>query len=102
MGIHGRDAAWRRALCASLASPGAAPAPAAQGSVMAFVLEADARGFQFRAFGTRRPWANGARALVQGEGTGPLRSHGNPFGLKTGLELRICDTPGVGANPIKG
>ena len=80
MGIHGRDAAWRRALCASLASPGAAPAPAAQGSVMAFVLEADARGlvlsedstrgFQFLAFGTRRPWANGAplggeRAMVK-------------------------------------
>ncbi len=45
MGIHGRDAAWRRALCASLASPGAAPAPAAQGSVMAFVLEASRAAF---------------------------------------------------------
>ncbi len=70
MGIHGRDAAWRRALCASLASPSAAPAPAALGSAMAFVLDADARGFQFFAFGTRRPWANGAplvgeRAMVK-------------------------------------
>ena len=25
----------------------------------------------------------------------------SPFGLKTGLELRICKTPGVGANPIQ-
>jgi hypothetical protein len=25
---------------------------------------------------------------------------GKPFGLKTGLELRVCKTPGVGANRI--
>ena len=36
-----------------------------------------------------------------GEATGPLRRAGKPFGLKAGVELRICKTPGVGANPIQ-
>jgi len=32
---------------------------------------------------------------------GSLRGRGKLFGLKAGLELRICNTPGVGANPTQ-